>query len=111
MATSGMDETEAQHRAKLADVKHRHYLAKREHQFERMGTRIDLLLHRAQQLPAETKADLVAKHAAFKTEVEAVKAEVGVTTKAHRDAANAAWKSLRESFDAAYKQAGLGKAK
>ena len=110
MATT-MTDIEAQHRAKLADIKHRHNLAKRSHQVERMGVRIDLLLHRAQQLPAQTKADLAEKLTAFSREVTAVKAVAGQTTKAHREAANAAWKDLRDSFDAAYEQAGLAEAK
>ena len=111
MATPTMSKTETEHRAKLADIKHRHYVAKRSHQFERMGVRIDLLVHRAQQLPATTKADLAAKLAAFKREVDGVQAAAGVTTKAHRDAANAAWKELRASFESAYEQAGLADAK
>jgi hypothetical protein len=109
-ATTGT-EIEAQHRAKLADVKHRHYVAKRDHQVERMGVRIDLLLHRAEQLPAQTKADLAEKLATFSREVSAVKAVAGQTAKEHRAAANAAWKDLRDSFNAAYEQAGLAEAK
>ena len=110
-ATQSASETEAQHRAKLADVKHRHYVAKRDHQVERMGARVDLLLHRAAQLPAETKADLAAKLSTFSREVTAVKSVAGQTAKAHREAANVAWNDLRDAFNAAYEQAGLAQAK
>jgi len=110
MASTSPSDIEAQHRAKLADVKHRHYVAKRDHQVERMGVRIDLLVHRAGQLPAQTRGDLAAKLATFSREVSAVKGSTGATEKEHRAAANAAWKDLRDAFNAAYEQAGLAKA-
>lgn len=111
VATASMSQTEAQHRAKLAKIKHEHYLAKRKNQLARMAVRIDLLLHRAQDLPAATKADLAAKLGAFKHEAAAVMAATGVTEKAHREAATAAWKALRASFETAYEQAGLADVK
>src|SRR4051812_33709392 len=109
MATPTMSAIEAEHRAKLAEIKHWTYMHKREGQLARLAIRIDLLHHRADQLSSETKADLAVKYAAFKSEVDEVKAKAGVTSKEHRDAANTAWKELRSAFDAAYEQAGLSK--
>jgi hypothetical protein len=106
-----MSAIEAEHRAKLAEIKHRTYMDKREGQLARMAVRIDLLHHRADKLASATKSDLAAKYATFKSEVDEVKAKAGVTSKEHRDAANAAWKSLRSTFNAAYEQAGLANAK
>ncbi len=111
MATPTMSAIEAQHRAKLAEIKHRTYVNKREGQLARMAVRIDLLHHRADDLSSTVKSDLAAKYATFKSEVDEVKAKVGVTSKEHRDAANAAWKELRTAFNAAYEQAGLAEAK
>jgi hypothetical protein len=106
-----MSAVEAEHRAKLAEIKHRTYVNKREGQLARMAVRIDLLKHRAENLSAATKSDLAAKYQTFKSEVDEVLAKAGVTTKEHRDAANAAWKALRASFEAAYAEAGLADAK
>ena len=103
-----MSEIEAEHRAKLAEIKHRTYMDKREGQLARMAVRIDLLHHRAENLAPATKANLAAKYATFQSEVDEVKAKAGVTSKEHRDAATAAWKELRAAFNAAYEEAGLG---
>ena len=111
MTTGAMSDTEVQHRSMLADVKHRHFLAKRQHQVERMKIRVGLLVLRAKDLSEETKADLAAKHSAFKREVDALVNTAGVTAKEHRAAATAAWQDLRTSFNAAYEKAGLGKAR
>src|SRR3954468_23464467 len=107
VTTPTMSAIEAEHRAKLAEIKHRTYMDKREGQLARMAVRIDLLHHRADSLSSATTSDLAAKYATFKSEVDEVKAKAGVTSKEHRDAANAAWKELRSAFDAAYEQAGL----
>jgi len=106
-----MSAIEAEHRAKLEEIKHRTYMDKREGQLARMAVRIDLLHHRADNLSPATKSDLAAKYSTFKDEVDEVKAKEGVTTKDHRDAANTAWKDLRAVFNAAYAEAGLGEAK
>jgi hypothetical protein len=111
VATPTMTAIEAEHRAKLAEIKHRTYMDKREGQLARMAVRIDLLHHRADNLSFATKSDLAAKYATFKAEVDEVKAKEGVTSKAHRDAANAAWKELRAAFGSAYAEAGLADAK
>jgi hypothetical protein len=111
MAIPTMSAIEAEHRAKLAEIKHRTYMDKREGQLARMAVRIDLLHHRADRLSSAIKSDLAAKYATFKSEVDEVKAKAGVTSKEHRDAANAAWKELRSAFNAAYEQAGLAEAK
>jgi hypothetical protein len=111
VATATMSATEAEHRAKLAEIKHRIYMDKREGQLARMAVRIDLLHHRADGLSSETKSDLAAKYATFKSEVDEVKAKEGVTTREHRNAANASWKALSTAFNAAYESAGLVEAK
>ena len=111
MATPTMTAIETEHREKLAEIKHWTYMHKREGQLARMAVRIDLLHHRTDSLSSALKADLAAKYAAFKREVDEVKAKAGVTSKEHRDAANAAWKSLRSAFEAAYAEAGLAEAK
>src|SRR3954462_2719380 len=102
-----MSAIEAEHRAKLPEIKHRTYMDKREGQLARTAVRIDLSKHRADGLSAATKSDLASKYDAFKSEVDEVKAKSGVTSKEHRQAANDAWKALRTSFDAAYAEAGL----
>ena len=111
MTTPTMTAIEAEHRAKLAEIKHWAYMHKREGQLARLAIRIDLLHHRADQLSSATKSDLAAKYAAFKSEVDEVKAKAGVTSKEHRDAANAAWKSLRSAFESAYAEGGLAEAR
>jgi hypothetical protein len=102
-----MSAIEAEHRARLAEIKHRIYMDKREGQLARMAVRIDLLHHRANNLKPETSANLAKTYDAFKAEVDEVKAKHGVTTRDDRAEATAAWKALRSSFDAAYEEAGL----
>jgi len=59
---------------------------KRESQFARIAVRIDLLLHRENELSAATTADLTKAHDGIKAEVHAAQAKHGATTREDRAA-------------------------
>ena len=60
---------------------------KREGQLARIAVRIDLMLHRANELSAATSADLTKAHDGFKAEDHELKQKHGATTQEDRAAA------------------------